>query len=241
MCPFRALDPDSDVRHGDVSRHVALTPSAVNRAVAGRVPTVELHLVYCARTGHLLPLSGSLHRTSTRIGPSSSRALGCALLLHGLPLIAWFSKVQRARCLSPRRNRRALRCNSRRQGRRVRYRELLFDLGAAPQNPTSHLLRLYKSCVDLSYDPVSCKKTKHILRPAEGRRNPIAFAYALPVTTDLAHVCADLRSRLREGTTICALARDASLGLNKSSSVMLPAIALAALASRSTSSIIVER
>ena len=106
-------------------------------------------------------------------------------------------------------------------------------------------LRIYSDSISrastLSYDPVSCKKTKHILRPAEGRRNPIAFAYALPVTTDLAHVCADLRSRLREGTTICALARDASLGLNKSSSVMLPAIALAALASRSTSSIIVER
>jgi hypothetical protein len=104
------------------------------------------------------------------------------------------------------------------------------------------IVRDSKSCVDLSYSMTLCRarrrSTSFVPLKGGGIQSPL---YALPVTTDPAHVCADLRSRLREGTTICALARDASLGLNKSSSVMLPAIALAALASRSTSSIIVER
>ena len=48
-----------------------------------------------------------------------------------------------------------------------------YDLGRTPDGPT----RIYsdsKSCVDLSYDPVSFKKTKHILRAAEFLRDLVA-------------------------------------------------------------------
>ena len=53
------------------------------------------------------------------------------------------------------------------------YRDLLLDIGLSQNEPT----RIYsdsKSVVDLSLDPVSFKKTKHILRAAEGLRDYVA-------------------------------------------------------------------
>lgn len=55
----------------------------------------------------------------------------------------------------------------------VYFRELLHDLSLPPNGPT----RIYsdsKSCIDLSFDPVSFKKTKHILRAAEGLRDYVS-------------------------------------------------------------------
>ena len=52
-------------------------------------------------------------------------------------------------------------------------RELLVDLGLTQSKPTQ-IFTDSKSCVDLSYDPVSFKKTKHILRAAEGLRDYVA-------------------------------------------------------------------
>ena len=56
----------------------------------------------------------------------------------------------------------------------LRVAPVVHDLGFSHgQGPT----RIYsdsKSCVDLSYDPVSFKKTKHILRAAEGLRDYVA-------------------------------------------------------------------
>ena len=53
------------------------------------------------------------------------------------------------------------------------FRELLHDLKLTPSGPT----RIYsdsKSAVDLAYDPVAFKKTKHILRAAYGLRDYVA-------------------------------------------------------------------
>ena len=53
------------------------------------------------------------------------------------------------------------------------YRELLSDLGYVQSAPT-RIFSDSKSCVDLSLDPVAFKKTKHILRAAEGLRDYVA-------------------------------------------------------------------
>ena len=55
----------------------------------------------------------------------------------------------------------------------VWLRELLVDFGLAPRAPTS-MYTDNKSCVDLSFDPTAFKKTKHILRAAEGLRDATA-------------------------------------------------------------------
>ena len=55
----------------------------------------------------------------------------------------------------------------------MHYRELLCDLGFCPTVPT-RIWSDSKSCIDLSWDPVSFKKTKHILRASEGLRNWVA-------------------------------------------------------------------
>ena len=53
------------------------------------------------------------------------------------------------------------------------FRELLVDLARAVSAPT-RIFSDSKSCIDLSYDPVSFKKTKHILRAANGLRDYVA-------------------------------------------------------------------
>ena len=50
---------------------------------------------------------------------------------------------------------------------------MLVDLARAVSAPT-RIFSDSKSCIDLSYDPVSFKKTKHILRAANGLRDYVA-------------------------------------------------------------------
>ena len=86
-------------------------------------------------------------------------------------LVHWFSKTQRSVSFSSAEAELFGAILAARET--VFFRELLHDLALTPSGPT----RLYsdsKSCVDLSYDPVSFKKTKHILRAAEGLRDYVA-------------------------------------------------------------------
>ena len=53
------------------------------------------------------------------------------------------------------------------------FRELLADLNLGPSAPT-RIFSDSRSCVSLSIDPVAFKKTKHILRAAEGLRDYVA-------------------------------------------------------------------
>jgi hypothetical protein len=103
---------------------------------------------------------------------SSSGALyfynGCLIAFD----IAWFAKVQRSVSFSSAESEMfgAILCC---QGRCVLYRELFVDLGIAINAPT-RIFSDSKSVIDLSVDPVSFKKTKHILRAAEGLRDSVA-------------------------------------------------------------------
>jgi hypothetical protein len=94
-----------------------------------------------------------------------------ALIFFAGCLVAWFAKVQRSVSFSSAESEVFGAILAAKEG--IFYRELLCDLGLAPTKPT----RIYsdsKSCVELSIDPVSFKKTKHILRAAEGLRDYVA-------------------------------------------------------------------
>ena len=151
-----------------LARHVS-NPGEIHFEAAVRVPIYLKH---------------SATRTLT-FSPSAARPLevyvdsdwavkfsssGALFFFRGC-LVHWFAKVQRSVSFSS--------CESEIFGaimaskEAVFFRELLHDLGHAPTGAT----RMYsdsKSAVDLSLDPVSFKKTKHILRAAEGLRDYVA-------------------------------------------------------------------
>ena len=94
-----------------------------------------------------------------------------ALFFFGRCLIAWFSKVQRSVSFSSAESEIFGAILAAKEG--IYFRELLHDLMLAPDGPT-RIFSDSKSCIDLSFDPVSFKKTKHILRAAEGLRDYVA-------------------------------------------------------------------
>lgn len=94
-----------------------------------------------------------------------------ALFFFGRCLVAWFSKVQRSVSFSSAESEIFGAILAAKET--IYLRELLHDLLLTPDGPT-RIFSDSKSCIDLSFDPVSFKKTKHILRAAEGLRDYVA-------------------------------------------------------------------
>ena len=129
----------------------------------------------------LIYLRGSKGRLLT-FAPSESRHLdsfvdsnwatkfscsGAMFLMHGC-LFHWFSKMQRSVTLS---SAEAEYFGAMLAARELMFiRELLHDLGCGP-TAASAILCDSKSAVDMAFDPVAFKKTKHILRAAEFLRD----------------------------------------------------------------------
>jgi hypothetical protein len=87
--------------------------------------------------------------------------------MHGC-LFHWFSKMQRSVTLS---SAEAEYFGAMLAARDLIFiRELLVDLGVGVQR-ASEILCDSKSAVDMAFDPVAFKKTKHILRAAEFLRD----------------------------------------------------------------------
>lgn len=94
-----------------------------------------------------------------------------ALFFYGGCLVHWFAKMQRSVSFSSAESEIFGAILAAKEG--IFIRELLADLGLAASGAT----RIYsdsKSAVDLAYDPVAFKKTKHILRAAHGLRDYVA-------------------------------------------------------------------
>ena len=95
---------------------------------------------------------------------------GAMLFIRGC-LFMWFVKTQRSVSLSS--------AEAEYFGAMLAAKELIFtreilvDLGFALDGPTS-IRTDSKSAVDMAYDPVAFKKTKHILRAAEFLRDLVA-------------------------------------------------------------------
>ena len=109
-----------------------------------------------------------------------------ALFFFNGCLIAWFSKVQRSVSFSSAESEIFGAILAAKEG--IFYRELLTDLGLTPEGPT-RIFSDSKSCVDLSFDPVAFKKTKHILRAAEGLRDYVSrLVYVMIFLTGSANI-----------------------------------------------------
>ena len=110
-------------------------------------------------------------------------------------LFAWFSKRQRSVSFSSAEAELFGAILAAKEG--IYYRELLCDLRYCATAPT-RIRTDSKSCVDLSYDPVSFRKTKHILRDAEGLRDFVARMIFVLVhiqgTTNLADILTKAQS-----------------------------------------------
>ena len=95
---------------------------------------------------------------------------GAFFFFHGC-LIHWFAKVQQSVSLS---SAEAEYFGATLAAKELIFlRELLVDLGICPAGPTV-IYSDSKSAVDLAFDPVAFKKTKHILRAAEFLRDLVA-------------------------------------------------------------------
>ena len=97
-------------------------------------------------------------------------ASGALFFFNGC-LVHWFSKTQRSVAFSSAESEMFGAILAAKEG--IVLRELLSALGIKVSEAT----RMYsdnKACIDLSYDPVAFKKTKHILRAAYGLRDYVA-------------------------------------------------------------------
>jgi hypothetical protein len=91
-----------------------------------------------------------------------------AMLYYRGCLVHWFSKVQRSVSFSSTEAELFGAILAAKEA--VWLRLLLGDFDCTPDGPTT-IYSDNKSCVDLSFDPVAFKKTKHILLAGEGLRD----------------------------------------------------------------------
>ena len=128
-----------------------------------------------------------------------------ALFFFGRCLIGWFSKVQRSVSFSSAESEIFGAILAAKEG--IYLRELLHDLGLTPDGPT-RIFSDSKSCIDLSFDPVSFKKTKHILRAAEGLRDYVArFLFLLTFVAGKSNV-ADILTKAQAVAVFNELMRE---------------------------------
>jgi len=85
-------------------------------------------------------------------------------------------------------------------------RDLLFDLNALASGP-SVIFCDSKSAVDMAYDPVSFKKTKHIMRAAEFLRDLVAREVCSVQHVAGAVMLADLMTKAQARPVFLALMR----------------------------------
>ena len=101
---------------------------------------------------------------------SSFSSSGGFLFFFGCPF-AWFAKTQKSVSLST--------AEAEYSGAMLAAKEAIFareeliDLGFAPNGPTT-IFSDSKSAVDMAFDPVAFKNTKHILRAAQFLRDLVA-------------------------------------------------------------------
>jgi hypothetical protein len=128
---------------------------------------------------------------------------GAFFLYHGCP-IHWFSKMQRSVSLSS--------AEAEFFGAMLAAKELVFirdllvDLGIALLGP-SRVFSDSKSAINMSFDPVAFKKTKHILRAAAFLRDLVAKGVLVLGHVKGAYMVADLLTKPAERSVFVRLLR----------------------------------
>ena len=116
---------------------------------------------------------------------------GGLILLYGCPVV-WWSRRQHCISLS---SAEAEYYAASVAGRETLYmRDLLDSLGCGTCEPTPLLLDS-KSAIDLAFDPVAFKKTKHVLRHAFWLRDVVARRLLLPTFVPTAGQLADVLTK----------------------------------------------
>ena len=135
---------------------------------------------------------------------------GAFLFFYGC-VIHWFSKMQRSVALS---SAEAEFFGAMLAAKEVIFlRELLVDLGFPPSGPTP-MRSDSKSAVDMSFDPVAFKKTKHILRSASFLRDLVAHRVVVLSHVSGKRMVADILTKACSRAIFLELIRmfDAPLG-----------------------------
>ena len=166
--------PDLTHAAGVLARFVS-NPAAVHYAAMQRV-LVYLHhtrddglLIRPDRSQGLVVYSDA--DWATRFSTS-----GCVIFLYGCAVM-WCSRLQRSVSHSTAEAEFIAASSAARECCFIR--DVLHDLTSLPPGPTP--LRLdSKSAIDMAFDPVAFKKTKHVLRDAEFLRNLVARQFYAP-------------------------------------------------------------
>ena len=126
-------------------------------------------LAYLQTTRHwvlrMAPVAGMEHPLeiySDASWTSDNSITGGAIFYMGV-LLAWWTRRQKSVSSSSAQAEYFAAATASREG--VYFRDLLEDAGLPLKGPTPLLLDS-KSAIDLAYDPVAFKKTKHIMRAA---------------------------------------------------------------------------
>ena len=107
-------------------------------------------------------------------------------------LVAWYSRLQRSVTHSSAEAEYIGASMAAREG--LFHRDVLTDLRALPYGPTI-LYMDSKSAIDMTFDPVAFKKTKHILRDAHFLRDMVARLFFKPKHVASADMLADILTK----------------------------------------------
>ena len=116
---------------------------------------------------------------------------GALYYLHGC-LFAWYSRLQRSVCHSTAEAEYISASSAARDA--IFHRDVLHDLGGLDPGPTPLLLDS-KSAIDMAFDPVAFKKTKHALRDAHFLRDVVAREILRPQHVSSEEELADVMSK----------------------------------------------
>jgi hypothetical protein len=134
---------------------------------------------------------------------------GAAFFFRGC-LVAWYSRLQRCVSHSTAEAEFVAASAAAREG--IFHREVLADLDETPSGPTP--LRLdSKSAIDLTFDAVAFKKTKHILRDAYFLRDVVARLVFAPTHVSSEDELADALTKAL-GRAVFARLRDLLMGVD---------------------------
>jgi hypothetical protein len=113
---------------------------------------------------------------------------GCLILLNGCP-VHWHTRLQRSVSHSTAEAEYISASAAAREA--VFFRDLLLDCNKLSPGPTP-LLMDSKSAIDMAFDPVAFKKTKHVLRDAEYLRDLVAREVLAPSHVESKRMIADI-------------------------------------------------
>ena len=115
-----------------------------------------------------------------------------ALYYHDGDLFAWYSRLQRSVCHSTAESEYISASAAIRDG--IFHRETTLDFNDLPKGPSALLLDS-KSAIDMCFDPIAFKKTKHILRDAHFLRDIVARELFKPSHVSSEKELADIMSK----------------------------------------------